>query len=147
MRAAFDQKGASLFFKFPKALSEQDMALADQMMIVMQQAMYALPGAESKDLSAAWLPDGEDRYVLAVYINDYSQNSSPSEDAVPEQVSQMTNKINELFGSQVADPNQPGNPEKPVPMGNQEGAVSEQIIGGADGPTAVFSVTETNAGM
>lgn len=147
VRAAFDQKGASLFFKFPKTLSEQDMALADQMMIVMQQAMYALPGAESKDLSAAWLPDGEDRYVLAVYINDYSQNSSPSEDAVPEQVSQMTNKINELFGSTVADPNQPGNPEKPVPMGNQEGAASEQIIGGADGPTAVFSVTETNAGM
>ena len=81
--------------------------------------MYCIAGADSRDLSAAWIPDGEDNYVLAVYINDCSQAGSSLGDAVPEKVTQMTNKINELFGSQVMDPTQAG--AAPVPMPVEEG--------------------------
>ena len=133
-------------------LSDQELALADQMMSLMQQAMYSLPGADSRDLSAAWIPDGEDKYVLAIYINNYSESGSALGDAVPEKVTQMTNKINELFGSQVMDPNEGGSVAEPMPM--EEGTASEktadvpmeqEIIGGADGPAATFTATEADA--
>lgn len=144
VRDAFDKKGGSLFFKFPKALSEQEMALADQMMLVMQQAMYSIPGADTMDLSASWLPGEADSYVLAIYINNYAQSSTSSENAVPEQVTQMTNKINELFGSAVAAPNESGTPENPVPAKDEDVAVSEQVIGGADGPTETIEKKMVN---
>ena len=152
VREAFNQKSSSLYFKFPKMLSDQELALADQMMSLMQQAMYSLPGADSRDLSAAWIPDGEDKYVLAIYINNYSESGSALGDAVPEKVTQMTNKINELFGSQVMDPNEGGSVAEPMPM--EEGTASEktadvpmeqEIIGGADGPAATFTATEADA--
>ena len=58
--------------------------------------------------------------MLAIYINDYSQSGSSLGDAVPEKVTQMTNKVNELFGSQVMDPNEAG--AAPVPMPVEDGA-------------------------
>ena len=162
VRAAFDKKSSSLYFKFPKKLDDKNLALADQMMNLMQQAMYSIPGADSKDLSAAWVPDGEDSYVLAIYVNDYSQSGASLSDAVPEKVTQMTNKINELFGSQVMDPNEQGSVVEPMPLEDgsaevpkkgtdsaveQENVdaagitVSEQTaIGGADGSTASFKL-------
>lgn len=129
VREAFDKKSFSLYFKFPKMVSDQELALADQMINLMQQAMYALPGGESKDMSAAWIPDGEDKYVLAVYVNDYSQSNSSLGDAVPEKVTQMTNKINELFGSQVMDPNQSGVVPDPKPQdGMMGGKMTENAV-------------------
>ena len=122
VRAAFDQKTSSLFFKLPKKPDEKEMALADQMMTLMQQAMYAIPGSDNKDLSAAWIPNGEDSLVLAVYVNDYSQSGASLSDAVPEKVTKMTNTINELFGSQVMDPNQSGNVAEPMPI--EDGAAT-----------------------
>ena len=123
VRKAFDGKSSSLFFKLPKKPDEKELALADQMITLMQQAMYSVPGSDSKDLSAVWIADGDDNMVLAVYINDYSQSSASLGDAVPEKVTQMTNKINELFGSQVMDPNEGGTPA--VPMPTEDGAASE----------------------
>ena len=120
VREAFNQKSSSLYFKFPKKPGDKELALADQMMNLMQQAMYSIPGSDTKDLSASWIPDGEDNYVLAIYINDYSQSGSSLGDAVPEKVTQMTNKVNELFGSQVMDPNEAG--AAPVPMPVEDGA-------------------------
>lgn len=135
---ALGNKGSSLFFKFPKMVSDQELALADQMINIMQQAMYAIPGGESKDMSAAWIPDGEDKYVLAVYVNDYSQSNASLEDAVPEKVTQMTNKINELFGSQVMDPNENGVVSDPKPL--DDGGAGADIPG-----TAIDKVVEKEA--
>ena len=148
VRKAFDQKkSTSMYFKFPTKPGDKELALADQMISLIQQAMYAVPGAESKDVSAAWIPDGADNYVLAIYINDYTQGGSSLGDAVPEQVTQMTNKINELFGSQVMDPNEGG---AAVPMPLEDGSATVpsgdmEMIGGADGPTAAITVPETDA--
>lgn len=143
VREAFNQKSSSLYFKFPKMLSDQELALADQMMSLMQQAMYSLPGADSRDLSAAWIPDGEDKYVLAIYINNYSESGSALGDAVPEKVTQMTNKINELFGSQVMDPNEGGSVAEPMPVedgaAEMEQAVNEAMAGN---PEYVESMAE-----
>lgn len=141
VREAFDKKSFSLYFKFPKMVSDQELALADQMINLMQQAMYALPGGASKDMSAAWIPDGEDKYVLAVYVNDYSQSNSSLGDAVPEKVTQMTNKINELFGSQVMDPNQSGAVSDPKPQdGMMGGKMTENAV-----DTVVDEKTTENA--
>lgn len=106
--AAIEKSGStSLFFKFKDKLTDKDLALADQMMQLMQQAMYSVAGGDSKDLSASWVDDGEGGYVLAIYVSDYSDNNSNSslEEADPKKVTEMTNKINELFGSMVEDPN------------------------------------------
>ena len=137
-----EKKGGSLYFKFPKKPNDKELALADQMVSLMQQAISFVPGGESKDLSAAWIPDGEDNYVLAIYINDYSQSGSTLADAVPEQVTQMTNKINELFGSQVMDPNEGGVVAEPMPV--EDAVTDTAVIGGADGPTASFAMTEND---
>lgn len=147
VREAFNQKSSSLYFKFPEKPGDKELALADQMISLMQQAMYSIPGAESEDLSAAWIADGEDNYVLAVYINDYSQTASTLGDADPSKVTQMTNKINELFGSQVMDPNASGGTvTEPMPLEDGEKPVSEKnVIGGADGPTVTFTTTEADA--
>ena len=152
VRPAFDQKRSSLYFKLPNKPDDSTLALANQMISLMQQAMYSIPGSDSKDLSAAWVPDGDDNLILAIYINDFSEAGASLGDAVPEKVTQMTNKINELFGSQVMDPNEAG--AVPLPMPVEEGAASEktveapmeqEIIGGADGPTAAFTATEADA--
>ena len=121
-----EKKSASLYFKFPQKPDEKNLALADQMMNLMQQAMYSVPGVDSKDLSAAWIPDGEDSLVLAIYVNDYTQANSSLEDAVPEKVTKMTNKINELFGSQVMDPNQSGAVPEPMPVEDGAAEVPEK---------------------
>ncbi len=106
--AAIEKSGStSLFFKFKDKLTDKDLALADQMMQLMQQAMYSVAGGDNKDLSASWVDDGEGSYVLAIYVSDYSDNNSNTslEEADPKKVTEMTNKINELFGSMVEDPN------------------------------------------
>lgn len=124
VRTAFDGKKASLFYKFPSKPGEKELALADQMIAILQQAMYALPGSDSKALNASWIADGEDSMVLAVYISDYSQNGSAAGNAVPEQVTKMTNKINELFGSQVPDPGTAGMATEPMPL---EGSGADEM--------------------
>lgn len=144
VREAFNGKSSSLYFKFPKMMSEQELALADQMLTILQQAMYSVPGSDSKDISAAWIADGEDKYVLAIYVNDYSQSNSSLEDAVPEKVTQMTNKINELFGSQVADPNQSGMTPKPEPQGDGKVRAEEVSIPVNVNDTVVVETVTSN---
>ena len=149
-------KSGSLFYKFPKKLTDKDLSLADQMIQIMQQAMYSVQGGDNKDLSASWVDDGEGGYVLAIYVSDYSGNSGSSiGDADPKKVTEMTNKINELFGSQVMDPNDAsgggagagdgidgGVGGEAVPLdettANTTGEMTEEVIGGADTTTATF---------
>lgn len=149
-------KSGSLFYKFPKKLTDKDLSLADQMIQIMQQAMYSVQGGDNKDLSASWVDDGEGGYVLAIYVSDYSGNGGSSiGDADPKKVTEMTNKINELFGSQVMDPNDAsgggagagdgidgGVGGEAVPLdettANTTGEMTEEVIGGADTTTAIF---------
>lgn len=160
VKKALDDKKDSLFFKFPKKLSDDELALADQMMNLLMQAMYSQPSGISMDLSAMWVPDGADSYVLAIYVNDYSGGESSLGDAVPEKVTEMTNKINEIFGTELMDPNAGMEGVDPLAVDasnvmtvvdengvettwrvDDEGNKLEQI-GGADGPTETFTVTE-----
>ena len=149
-------KSGSLFYKFPKKLTDKDLSLADQMIQIMQQAMYSVQGGDNKDLSASWVDDGEGGYVLAIYVSDYSGNGGSSiGDADPKKVTEMTNKINELFGSQVMDPNDAsgggagagdgidgGVGGEAVPLdettANTTGEMTAEVIGGADTTTAIF---------
>ena len=149
-------KSGSLFYKFPKKLTDKDLSLADQMIQIMQQAMYSVQGGDNKDLSASWVDDGEGGYVLAIYVSDYSGNSGSSiGDADPKKVTEMTNKINELFGSQVMDPNDAsgggagagdgidgGVGGEAVPLdettANTTGEMTAEVIGGAETTTAIF---------
>ena len=149
-------KSGSLFYKFPKKLTDKDLSLADQMIQIMQQAMYSVQGGDNKDLSASWVDNGEGGYVLAIYVSDYSGNSESSiGDADPKKVTEMTNKINELFGSQVMDPNDAsgggagagdgidgGVGGEAVPLDETTATttceMTEEVIGGADTTTATF---------
>ena len=148
-------KSGSLFYKFPKKLTDKDLSLADQMIQIMQQAMYSVEGGDNKDLSASWVDNGEGGYVLAIYVSDYSGNSESSiGDADPKKVTEMTNKINELFGSQVMDPNDAGGDAgasdgidggvggEAVPLDETTATttceMTEEVIGGADTTTAIF---------
>lgn len=142
-------KSGSLFYKFPKKLTDKDLSLADQMIQIMQQAMYSVEGGDNKDLSASWVDDGEGGYVLAIYVSDYSGNGESSiGDADPKKVTEMTNKINELFGSQVMDPNDASGDGEVVPLdettADTTGEMTAEVIGGADttveadGATATF---------
>lgn len=153
-------KSGSLFYKFPKKLTDKDLSLADQMIQIMQQAMYSVQGGDNKDLSASWVDDGEGGYVLAIYVSDYSGNSGSSiGDADPKKVTEMTNKINELFGSQVMDPNDAsgggagagdgidgGVGGEAVPLEGKGNAMSDsaqtsEIIGGSDAAANVTTAT------
>ena len=125
-------------------LGDKKKNLQRALMLLMQQAMYSIPGGDSKDLSAAWVDDGEGSYVLAIYVSDYSGNGGGSSigDADPQKVTDMTNKVNELFGSQVMDPNDAGGAGEAVPLdettANTTGEMTEEVIGGADTTTATF---------
>ena len=146
VREALKGKSSSLYFKFPKMLTDQELALADQMISLMQQAMYSVPGGDSKDISASWIPDGEEKYVLAIYVNDCSQSNTSLGDAVPEKVTQMTNKINELFGSQVIDPNTNANGgAEPMPL--EEGGVSAETAPALDSSDATQMEKIVNEAM
>lgn len=153
VRAGFDKKeSSSMYFKFPKMLTDAELALANQMISVIQQAMYSLPGAESMDVQASWVDDGEGKYVLAVYINNYASVDTSIGDADPAKVTEMTNKINELFGSQVMDPTTIVTDTPAADTADAAAAIGEvsdagesadaavkSVIGGADGPTVTFS--------
>lgn len=132
-------ESSSLFFKFPNKLTDKDLSLADQMMLLMQQAMYSIPGGDSKDLSAAWVDDGEGSYVLAIYVSDYSGNGGSSSigDADPQKVTEMTNKVNELFGSQLEDPNNTTGDGAAVPTtdemtANTTGETATEVVNTSD---------------
>ncbi len=144
LRKAMDGKGASMFFKFPQKLTDKDMALADTMMNLVQQAMWSIPGSDSKTLTPYWVPDGEDGYVLAVYLMDYAQQDGAQQgEADPEKVAEMTDKINGLFGTQLAnpyaDPNAGPGADADPDGGSAEvipeaGDTMPGVIGGADAP-------------
>ena len=99
-----DKKRCSLYYRFPKKMDDQMIALVDQMVNLMQQAVYSVPGGESKELSGELIANGDDDYVLAVYIVDYSQNNSSTNAADPKKVKKMTDKVNEAFGSALEAP-------------------------------------------
>jgi hypothetical protein len=157
--AVTDSHSGGLYFKFPDKLTDSDLALADQMLSLVQQAVYMLPTTTSIDLSGAWVPDGEDSYVLAIYYSDYMSDSSLS-DAVPEQVTKMTEKVNEVFDTELPDPTTSTTETTAMDMIDSADAgsvtmgddgnytvwdeVSADEVPGADGPTATFAAGATN---
>ena len=52
-------------------MDKKMIALVDQMVSLMQQAVYSVPGGESKELSGELIANGDDDYVVAIYIVDY----------------------------------------------------------------------------
>lgn len=109
IKQALDKKQGYLFFKFPKALTEEELGLADQMMSLIQQAMYTLPEGGNLDISGMWVPNGvDDNHVLAIYINDYSDSESNLSDLPKEKVAELIKVINEAFGTMLTDPNASG---------------------------------------
>ena len=54
------------------------------------------------------IANGEDDFVLAIYIVDYSQNNLSTNAADPEKVRKMTDKVNEAFGSVLEAPGNVG---------------------------------------
>jgi hypothetical protein len=145
-KAVEESHSGSLYYKFPGTLSEADFSLADQMLSLTQQALYMLPTAvTATDLSGSWLPDGEDGYILAIYYNDYTYTSSGMEDAVPEQVTEMTNKVNEVFDTEVPDPNETysyTDTYTDIGADGSADAYAEEVVGGADGPTTTVKAEE-----
>ena len=129
IKTALDKKQDHLFFKFPKALTEEELAVADQIMSLIQQAMYSIPGGDSMDIGAMWVPNGvDDNYVLAVYINDYSNNNGNATDLPPEKVSELVKKINEAFGVELPDPSANGDAgESPQPPADGSDTVVDAV--------------------
>lgn len=127
MKKALEKKQDHLFFKFPKALTEEEYAVADQMMSLIQQAMYSIPGGDSMDMGAMWVANGvDDNYVLAIYINDYSNNNgNGNTELAPEKVSELVKKINEVFGVTLPDPNAGG---EGVDVPTDKAGTSETVV-------------------
>lgn len=123
IKKAVDGKKEALFYKFPKALTEEELAVADQMMSFIMQAIMTLPDGANMDISGSWIPNGEDdNHVLAVYIYRYSGGNTGESELPPEKVTELVNKINELFGTTLADPNTSGEGgEIAVPMDGSGG--------------------------
>lgn len=122
-------KSDALYFSFPKKFTEADIALANTMISQCQQNMYALENGGSCDLSAAFYPDENDSFVLAIYVTNYTSNQNQSEKANEKDVEKMTATINEVFGvsSGEAVPGDGGVvPENPMP--NDGGVVPEKPI-------------------
>lgn len=108
-----EQGSGGIYCKFPKKLSEEDLALADLMISQCQSASYALPELNGRELSACWCPDGKDSYILGVYVIDYS--GTTYEDNVDYDLAQkMIDAINAAFGSQLINPVTPPEEEKAV---------------------------------
>lgn len=122
-------KSDALYFSFPKKFTESDIALANTMISQCQQSMYALANGGSCDLSASFYPDGNDSYVLAVFITNYTGNQNQTEKADEKDVEKMTQTINEVFGISEGEA-MPGDggavPENPMPKDG--GTVPEKPI-------------------
>ena len=120
-------KSDALYFSFPKKFTEADIALANTMISQCQQNLYALENGGSCDLSAAFYPDENDSFVLAIYVTNYTSNQNQSEKADEKDVEKMTATINEVFGVSSGEA-MPGDggvvPENPMP--NDEGVVPEK---------------------
>ena len=132
LKKAIDKKADSVFYKLPKAPTEEELAAADQMMSFIMQAVNLMPDGGNMDLSASWIPNGEDdNHILAVYIYRFSNGDTPDIELPPEKVSALVEKINELFGTSLTDPNVSGGGEKAVPF--TEAAEVEAEMNGAGG--------------
>jgi len=96
------------------------------------QAMYTTPEGGNLDISGQWIPNGEDdNHILAIYILDYSQsNENGAENLSPEKMSELVKKINEIFGTTLADPNESGS-EGAVPLTDEETASEAMAEGKA----------------
>ncbi len=137
IKNALDKKQDHLFFKFPKALTEEELTLADQMMNYIVQAIYMLPEGGSLDVSGMWIPNGvDDNNILAIYINDYSNSENSGAGDLPsEKLSELVKKINEIFGSALPDPSETGG----------AGTVPEPPADGSDKVETVTKIDENGS--
>ncbi|MDD6038721.1 MAG: transglutaminase domain-containing protein [bacterium] len=104
IREMLSQPGSrGIYCKFPKKLSEEDLALADLMISQCQSAAYVLPELNGREITARWCAAEDDTYILEVYTMDYS-GSSNMFDVDYDLAQRMIDTINLAFGSELINP-------------------------------------------
>ncbi len=140
IKKAIDNKKDALFFKLPRALTEEERNVADQMMSLITQAISTLPEGGEMDITGNWVPNGEDdNHVLAIYFHRFSGDSTVENDLSPEKAKELVKLINEVFGTTLTDSGTSGG-EKAVPFAESAGGGTVTLD--ANGNETYFMVDE-----
>ena len=137
MKDAIDGKSTTLFYKFKKPLTEEEMKTADFLVNILDMVLSGgMLDEESYYFRAAWYPsDREDDYILGLLLESRNSEEETGIDMDSPEAKEIIKQVAEAFG---LDPAMLGGgsgdePGVDFPM--------DDIIGGADGPTQTV-VTE-----
>lgn len=98
------KKNNSLFISFEEKIDEKGMALAEYLISNTAMNISMIPNGENKDVSAVWYKGEDDKYILGIYICDYS-SSYTNQSAVPKEQRKKMNKVmEEVYGIDIQDP-------------------------------------------
>lgn len=97
------KKADSIFLSFEEKIDEDALALAEYLISNTSMNISMIPNGENKDVSAVWYKGEDDKYILGIYICDYS-SSYTNQSAVPKEQRKKMNKVmEEVYGIDIQD--------------------------------------------
>ncbi len=76
MKKALDRKKSGVFCKFAKKLKEEDLQMANPLIMQTYNVLAQVPEYSSCSVNAMWYPDGNDSYVLAIFFSYYNSDTT-----------------------------------------------------------------------
>ncbi|MDE6887351.1 MAG: hypothetical protein K2P45_01690 [Eubacterium sp.] len=101
IKKALDKKKSSSYFRFKKALSKEDLPIADLLINQMNEAMMSLSGFENYNIGGMWYQDEQDQYILGVFIRNYNDTSESEFDKTSPEGKKMIEAVSKAFGVDV----------------------------------------------
>jgi len=96
------KKGGSMYLQFEEKIDEEKMPVVDYLVMQLNNAIMMLGNGESYTLSGAWYPDGNDGFILGIFLtNDEEENSSF--DTKSKEAKKLNKLISKIFGVELAD--------------------------------------------
>lgn len=99
IKKAIEKKKGSLYFKFKKKLSDDDLQIADYLVSQVNTALTMTPELQNYNLSGNWYEDEDKSYILGLFLVNYEYSGEEgSFDANSKEGKKIVEIINSVFG-------------------------------------------------
>ncbi len=123
IKKILDKKKSSAFFKFKKALTREELPIADLLVNQMNMALTSLPGFDNYNIGGIWYQDEQDQYILGIFIHNYGDTETPAFDENSPEGKKMIEAVSKAFGTD----NQPAEEAEKDTVSTAEANVPEII--------------------
>lgn len=131
IKKALDKKKSSAYFKFKKALSREELPIADLLVNQMNMALSSMQGFENYNIGGMWYPDENDQYILGIFIRNYGELEESIFDESSPEGKKMVEAVTNAFGTEIptADNEDAEGRNNTLDATASETVITETIIG------------------